>query len=89
MPRERGVDFLKIRVRATRQLRVHQVWDRIRRAARTRIVPDGIEILVLDWEDSSGARIRGGEYIGDDALDALRAMLGILKAGNVRVRHAE
>lgn len=94
MPHDAGSElaFLKVRVRITRPMPVREMWALVMRAARSRIVPEGIELLVMNWEKEGkdSGRVRGGQYIGNAAVaDALRDMFLLIKAGEVRVRHAE
>lgn len=83
--------MLKVRVRVLEHMTVREMWDRIQRAAESRVVPSGIELMVMDWEREGGGRgrVQSGSYIGDDLIDALHLMIGLMRAGKTRVRHAE
>lgn len=62
---------LKMRVRLTRPMSERAAIKLIKRAIRTRYIPEGIELAWIDWQKGEGAHAREGEYIGDEAHDAL------------------
>lgn len=64
---------LKIRLVLTRPMSRRRAVALVERAMRTRRVPEGIELAWIDWgkEDDSGSIKREGEFLDDDAHDAL------------------
>lgn len=80
--------FLKFRVIATKPLRVGQAVNKLKQALRTGYVPDGIEIIGMDWRKGEGYRFRSGSVPGP-ALDEMRLFYRALMKSDIRVRRAE
>lgn len=64
---------IKIRVILTRRMTVGEAREKLQRTARTGIVQEGIDLAWIDWRvPGSGQHHRGGTYLREDALEALR-----------------
>lgn len=54
------------------------------RVARTRMPPEGIDIMLMDWEKGTGREIREGR-ISREAAKELNVFYGAIKQGAPRV----
>ncbi len=70
---------VKIRVVVLRRMSVGEARHKLQRTVRTGIVQEGIRIAWIDWRrEGSAGYAEGGQYLGDDAADALGAFYGAL-----------
>ena len=70
--RKRSPLHLKIRVVLTEQMTKADAKALIWKSVRTRIIQKGIELAWIDWSRAEAhGPMQSGEYIGDDAHDAL------------------
>jgi hypothetical protein len=73
---------LKFRLTITRRMRKDEAVTLLKRAVRTGIVPDGIEIHYVDWlSGREGHHMNGGTI---DNLEEMRAFYRVLVASDVR-----
>lgn len=84
--RDRRLFQLKVRVRVTKPMTDDQVFAAVKRAARSRMVPDGLEIDFLDWQSGRAERMRQGSYTEPGkTLDALHDFNAMIQAGLPRI----
>ena len=74
---------LKFRLSITRKMRTSTAIELLKKAVRTGIVPDGIEIHYVDWLSGREGHHQSGGNI--DNLEEMRAFYGALVASDVRV----
>lgn len=87
MSRTHSKLHIKIRVIVTEPMTVGEARQRLARTVRTGIVQKGIELAWIDWRDPTTARrTRGGTYLGDDALDALREFYAAIHHDQTKTR---
>ncbi len=80
--------FLKFRVVPTRRMQVKEAVRLLKQALRTGYVPEGIEIIGMDWAKGSGHKFNTGEIPGH-ALEEMRAFYAALMQADIRLRKAE
>lgn len=57
-----------------------------RRMLHTRIVPQGMELAYVDWKSGEGRHYRSGDYVGQEAHDALVGFMAAMTHPGTRVR---
>lgn len=76
--------MIKIRVVPLVPMPKSELLRQVRRAIRTQIVPDTIQISYMDWEKGKGARLSDGRIEGDD-LESLKRFAAAFSAADTRV----
>lgn len=69
--------MLKFRVVPTRRMTKSEAVRLLKRAVRNGYVPEGIEIIEMDWQKGTGRRANRGRIDGD-LLHDLRAFYGAM-----------
>lgn len=77
---------LKIRARAMRPMSREGLSRRVKRASETAVVPEGIELLYVDWYKGRGHEAKSGAYTGVEMLDALVSFRRAMKHDRASVR---
>ncbi len=75
MPRKRQQLMLKFRLRLTHPMPKSEAYKKLRRALRTGMVPEGIEIMAMDWESGGGKSWSEGAIPPED----LHSMQGFFR----------
>lgn len=86
--RERRRLHVKIRVIITRPMTQATAEKLLRRAIRTRYVPEGIELAGVDWAQTERGfgTVASGEYVGDEMYDALLDFYTAVTHPNTKTR---
>lgn len=91
MPRKK-VDrrslMMKIRVIPLVPMPKSELLRQVRRAIRTRVVPDTIQIAYMDWAKGSGRRLSDGRVEGDD-LESLKRFAAAFEEADIRVERVD
>jgi len=78
---------LKIRVIAEERMSVGQMRAKVRRTVRTGIVQKGIRLAWIDWrKPKTAGTAKGGTYLGEEALDALREFYAAIHHEDTKTR---
>ncbi|MCP4899831.1 MAG: hypothetical protein GY906_22925 [bacterium] len=91
MPRkkpDRRSLMMKIRVRPLVRMPKSELIRQVRKAIRTRMVPDTIEISYMDWEKGDGAELNSGRLEGRQ-LDDLRAFYNAFTESDIRAERVD
>ena len=80
--------MMKVRVIPLVPMPKSELMRQVRRAIRTSIVPDTIQISYMDWEKGTGARVNDGRVEGDD-LESLKRFAGAFAAADTRVERVD
>lgn len=92
MPKNRNL-MLKFRLVVNRPMRKSEALRLLKRAVRTGVMPEGIELRWLDWaRPTRTGAVRSGGRINPEWWEELRAFAGALNAaersGGLRVERA-
>lgn len=78
---------LKVRVIVTEPMTVGTMRSKVRRTLRTGIVQRGIDIAWVNWRRLGDAgHAKGGTYLDDEALEALREFYGLIHHEDTKTR---